>query len=146
MNGTRGLVIATAAAFLVGCSVGLMGGIVFVHFVAPWLHHGGAFGEHRRFGHDEPGRLRGPGGSEGRGRMFLMMERELRLSPEQHQRIGAALDRAREKQMAARESLHVWIESELTPEQRERWHQMQERFERSRGVPWPGGPMPQGRP
>ena len=150
MNGTRGLVIATAAAFVVGCSVGLMGGILFVHFVAPRLHGEGVFGPRHVFGlrgfardgRAGLGALGGPGSPGGHERMFPILERELGLSPEQHRRIVAALDRARERQMATRESVRVWIAHELTPEQRERWEQMEQRFERSRRGLWPHGPMP----
>jgi len=50
VNGTRGLLIATAAAFIVGCSVGLMGGMLFMHF-GPGMHGGpgGRFGSSGRF-------------------------------------------------------------------------------------------------
>lgn len=125
MNGTRGLLIATAAAFIVGCSVGLMGGMLFMHF-GPGMHGGpgGRFGSSGRFE-----RRIGPGGPEG---MLPMMARELDLSPEQHDRILRQIDRVRAEHAAARESLHVWIDRELTPEQRERWKAMEERFERSR--------------
>jgi hypothetical protein len=71
----------------------------------------------------------GPGGPEG---MLPMMARELDLSPEQHDRILRQIDRVRAEHAAARESMHVWIDRELTPEQRERWKAMEERFERSR--------------
>lgn len=135
MNGTRGLVIATAAAFIVGCSVGLMGGILFVHFVAPRLHGRSEFGTERGFG--PPGR-----GGRGPERMLPELDRALSLTPEQHGRILTALDRARDEQVAVRESVHVWIERELTPEQRERWKQMEERFERTRRGRWSRGPMP----
>jgi len=140
MNGTRGLVIATAAAFIVGCSVGLMGGIVFVHFVAPQLHGRPEFGMGRGFG---------PPGTGGHGhehdRMLPELDRSLSLTPEQHGRILAALDRARDEQVAVRESVHVWIERELKPEQRERWKQMEQRFERARRARWSRGATPDSR-
>ena len=125
MNGTRGLLIATAAAFIVGCSVGLMGGILFMRF------GGGPHGEFMRGGRSaKHGRFeRRPGPPEG---MLPMMARELDLSPEQHDRILRLIDRTREQHAAARESMHVWIDRELTPEQRERWKAMEQRFERSR--------------
>ena len=71
------------------------------------------------------------------------LERELDLSPAQRERIVAQLDRARRQQAVVRESTHVWIERELTPEQRARWKQMEERFERWHRGRWPGLP---GRP
>lgn len=127
MNGTRGLLIATAAAFIVGCSVGLMGGILFMRFGVAGPHGGYRSGG-RGWGPPPFERRGGPGRSEG---MLPMMARELDLSPEQHDRILRQIDRARQQHGAVRESLHVWIERELTPEQRDRWKQMEERFERS---------------
>jgi Spy/CpxP family protein refolding chaperone len=84
-----------------------------------------------------------PGGPE---RMMPWLERTLDLSPAQRERIVAVLDRARHEQVAVRESVQVWIERELTPEQRERWKQMEERFEQSRRGRWSRGPMPPDRP
>ena len=145
MNGARGLVIATAAAFIVGCSVGLMGGILFMRFAAPRPHGEPMFGAMRGarppfFDRGERGM---PGGPE---RMMPGLERALDLSPAQRERIVAVLDRARHQQVAMRESVQVWIERELTPEQRERWKQMEERFERSRRGRWSHGPMAPDRP
>ena len=136
MNGTRGLLIATAAAFIVGCSVGLMGGILFMRFGGPGPHGGfrpGAPG----WGSPPFERRGAPGRPEG---MLPMLVRELDLSPEQHDRILGRIDRAREQHGAVRESLHLWIERELTPEQRERWKHMEERFERSHRGPRSRGP------
>ena len=128
MNGTRGLVIATTAAFIVGCSLGLMGGILFMRFGGAGPH--GGFMPGGRFGGPTPFERRvGPGPPEG---MLRMLGRELDLTPEQHDRILRHIDRVREQQGAVRESMHVWIDRELTPEQRERWKAMEERFERSR--------------
>lgn len=128
MNGTRGLIIATAAAFIVGCSVGLMGGILFMRFGGPGSH--GGFGPGGRHGGPHPFERRlVPGPPEG---MLRMMVRELDLSPGQHDRILRQIDRARMQHGAVRESMHVWIGRELTPDQRERWNRMEERFERSR--------------
>ncbi len=142
MNGTRGLIIATAAAFIVGCSVGLMGGILFMHF-GPGLHRGSMPGG-RSAGHGRFERRLGPGRPE---KMLPMMARELDLTPEQHDRILRQIDRARAEHAAARESMHVWIGHELTPEQRERWKEMEQRFERSRrGGMWSRGPRSHDRP
>lgn len=122
MNGTRGLLIATAAAFIVGCSVGLMGGILLMRF-GP--------GPHGRDGRGGPRfeRRIGPGPPEG---MLPMLEDELDLTPDQRARILEKIDEARRKHGAVRESMRVWIGRELTPEQRERWKRMEEKFERSR--------------
>jgi hypothetical protein len=151
VNGSRGLIIATAAAFIVGCSVGLIGGVLFVHLVAPRLHrsamferiHGHGPGLFGRGGPGEPG---GPGSPGGHERMLPVLERALDLTPAQQQRVLAALDRGRTAQGAVRESVHVWIEHELTPDQRERWKRMEERFERSRSGSWPHEPWPGDRP
>ena len=138
MNGTRGLVIATAAAFVVGCSVGLMGGMLFMRFVGP--------------GHGGPMFARAPGRPpfERRGPrhdgLMPMLERSLDLSPTQRERIVAQIDRARRQQAAVRESMQVGIERELTPEQRERWKQMEDRFERSRRGRWSRSPRGFDRP
>ena len=126
MNGTRGLMIATAAAFVVGCSVGLLGGMLFMHFMGPG-HFGPPFG-HAPWGRP-PFEARGGPHADG---LMPMLERELDLSPQQRERIVAQLDRVRREQTAVRESMQVWIERELTPEQRARWKQMELRFERWR--------------
>ena len=78
--------------------------------------------------------------------MLPMMVHELDLSAEQHDRILREIDRARQQHSTVRESMHVWIERELTPEQRERWKRMEERFERSRRGPRSRGPRSQDRP
>lgn len=145
MNGARGLVIATAAAFIVGCSVGLMGGIVFMRFAAPGPNGERMFGPMR--GPRPPFLERGGRGmAGGPERMMPVLERALDLSPAQRERIVAVLDRARHHQVALRESVQVWIERELTPAQRERWKQMEQRFERSRRGRWSREPMPPDRP
>jgi Spy/CpxP family protein refolding chaperone len=149
VNGTRGLIIATAAAFIVGCSVGLMGGILFVRFVAPGLHGAPMLramrGEHTPF-FGRPGDLRRLGMRGGPDRMLSALADELDLSPAQRQRIVASLDCARERHEAMAESLHVWIERELTPEQRARWRELEERFERSHRRRMPRGMGPPDRP
>ena len=150
MNGARGLLIATAAAFIVGCSVGLMGGILFMRFGGPGPPAGmgpggmrGMRGERPRspyFGPERPGMRGGP------DRILPELERMLDLSPDQHERMLAILDRARRGHEAMRESVQVWIERELTPAQRERWKQLEERFERSPRGRWPREPRPPDRP
>lgn len=148
MNGVRGLIIATAAAFIVGCSVGLMGGILFMRLGAPGVHPGFMAGRmHGRppshFGARGP---RGPEGERHQERMITHLERELDLTPAQRERIVAQLDRARESHAAVRESMQVWLERELTPAQHERWKQLEARFERSRRGPGSDDPPSPGRP
>ena len=138
MNGTRGLVIATAAAFIIGCSAGLMGGIALMRLAGPSIF---AFGRHGApfFTRHVPG----PGET---GRMLPKLESALNLSPEQRERIVAHLDRARREQAVVRESLQTWIERELKPDQRVRWKQLQDQFERSRRERWGRDTIPPGRP
>jgi len=120
VNGNRGLIIAVAASFIVGCSLGMMGGIVFTHL----LGHGG-------FGRGGPPPFmerRGPGGPSGperRERMFTYMTREMGLNPEQKQRIEALIDKARSQHEAVRESTEAALDRELTPEQRARWRELE---------------------
>lgn len=143
MNGARGLAIATAAAFIVGCSVGVMAGISFMRFGPPGSHGGPAFGGPRG---PHPGVFGRGGLRGGPERVMPWLEQTLNLSPAQRERLVAVLDRARREQLAQRESVQVWIERELTPEQRARWKQMEDRFERSRRGRRSRGPMPPDRP
>ena len=107
----------------------MVGGIVFTRFVMPRAgHFSGPFGPHF-------GRPHGP------GPMLDMLERRLDLRPEQRDRIERILETSRQGYAVVRESTHAAIERELTPEQREQWRQVEERFlrERRRGFgrpPW----------
>lgn len=134
MNGGKGVLIAAGAAFIVGCSVGLMGGILFMRSALPGSHgkylSGGMRGGYpQHFGSRGP---RGPEGARHQERMISHLERELDLTPAQRERIVAQLDAARAGHAAVRESMQVWLERELTPGQHERWKKMEARFERSR--------------
>lgn len=123
MNGNRGLIIAIAASFIVGCSVGLMGGIAFTH----WMGHGPGPG-FGRGGRPPFMERRGPGGPGGpsRGeRMFTYLSREVDLSPEQSKRIEALIDHARRQHEAVRESTEAALDRELTPQQRARWRELE---------------------
>ncbi|MGH7731763.1 MAG: hypothetical protein ACRENJ_11005 [Candidatus Eiseniibacteriota bacterium] len=137
MNGIRGLLIATAAAFIVGCSAGLIGGILLMRFGPPgpplFLAEG------RRGG---PMRFerRGPGPREG---MLQVMERELDLSPVQHERIIRYIDQARREHAAVQDSLMWRIGRELSPRQNVEWNRWEKVFERTRrGVRFRGPPPP----
>lgn len=139
MNGARGLLIATAAAFIVGCSVGLIGGILFIRFAAPGPH--GGFRAGGMPGGPPPyfaGRPRGRDGRSHEERMLPFLEREIGLTPDQRERIVAQIDRARDQHVAVRESMKVWLERELTPAQRERWKQVEERMGLPRHGPGSG--------
>jgi len=143
MNGPRGIAIAVAASFIVGCSVGLMGGILFMRYAAPGLH-GGIPPRGMPGGR---GPFFGRGGADGarhEEHMLSLLEEELDLSPEQRERVRARIDAAWRHHVAARDSLHVWLERELTPAQRERWRELEQRLgmpPRGRG---PRPPPPQG--
>jgi Spy/CpxP family protein refolding chaperone len=130
VNGTRGLVIAMLAAFIVGCSLGLAGGIVLARFVVlPRAHM--------------LPRPLGPRHGGGQGTMLGRLERTLDLTPVQRDRVERILEESRRGYAMVRESTHTAIERELTPAQRDEWKQMEERFlrERRRGSgrpPWRG--------
>lgn len=132
VNGTRGLVIAMLAAFIVGCSLGLAGGIVLARYVVlPQAHL-----------LPRPGGPR-QGGARGPGSMLKMLESRLDLTTVQRDRVERILEESRRGYALVRESTHTAIERELTPAQREEWKQMEERFlrERRRGSgrpPWRG--------
>ncbi|MFN8588375.1 MAG: hypothetical protein U0704_11320 [Candidatus Eisenbacteria bacterium] len=66
--------------------------------------------------------------------MLPRLTRMLDLTPEQVARIEPKVRATREQFGAVRESLHARIESELTPEQIERWREMR------RHMPNPGEP------
>ena len=130
MNGNRGLVIGMLAAFIVGCSAGMIGGIVFARYVGvPFAHRGP--------GSPPGGRPRGP------GPMLERMERDLSLTRDQRDRVEKILEESRRGFAQVRESTHTAIERELTPAQREQWKVMEERFQRERRrgsgrPPWRG--------
>ncbi|MEO5989477.1 MAG: hypothetical protein ABIU54_13280 [Candidatus Eisenbacteria bacterium] len=158
---TRGrLIMALAAAFLVGSSVGVLGGIVFARFVLlphhamfaqqgdPFLgpHRGPLPAAHRRPG---PGGAFLPGGPE---RHLARLSRALGLSAPQRQRLVAVMERSHGEFDGVRDSLEARIARELTPAQRERWKQMQRQFNGAgeRRGPWPhsdrAGPGEEGEP
>ena len=122
MNGTRGLVIAVLVSLIVGCSIGMMGGILLARF-APlppglpfaWRHPGG-----------------GPPGGEPPvppHPLLGLLERRLGVTVPQRARIEAILDSSRVAYATVRESTHAAIWRELTPEQREAWERMEVRME-----------------
>lgn len=142
MNRTA-YVISLFAALLTGAALGLMGGIMFAHHV-----HGRAIAAEAaaRAVPGMPPMPGGPGGFPGHGgpgagpgRMDLRdamprLQKLLGLSPEQVKRIEPHVLATRKMVDAARESLHVSIDRELTPAQRERWREFR------RTHPFPGGP------
>jgi hypothetical protein len=131
MNGARGLVIGILAAFIVGCSVGIVGGILYARFSGvPGSHIAGREGQR-------------PGGPRRPGSMLERMERNLDLTSDQRERVEKLLEESRRGYALVRESTHAAIDRELTPAQREEWKQMEERFQRERRrgsgrPPWRG--------
>ena len=140
------IIISLLATFLIGCSLGLMGGMLFTHLLATHEHWRpgmppGHEGPWRFGGARGPGGPRVPGGAEGPGpqlgEALPRLEWALDLTPEQLARIQPKVLATRREFAAVRESLRIRIESELTPAQRERWRQMQH----ERGFPGePRGP------
>jgi len=129
VNGNRGLAIGMLAAFIAGCSLGMIGGILFVRYSG------------MPFAHDARGGR--PGGPHGPGPMLERMERDLALTPDQRDRIEKILEESRRGFAQVRESTHTAIDRELTSAQREQWKVMEERFQRERRrgsgrPPWRG--------
>jgi hypothetical protein len=158
----NGWLIALAAAFLVGCSAGVMGGILFARFVlhpqhAPFMapmHMGGPGADHGP-GPGGPGGPGGPDGPPGPGgpqRHLAHLSQALGLSDQQRARIAPLLEQSRGQFEALRDSLEARISRELTPEQRARWQQMQRELpgRGARRGPWPrpdrAGPGDEGEP
>ena len=162
--------IALAAAFLVGCTTGVLGGIVFARFIL--LPHRAAFADGPRFdgphrgpngefappggpgGPAGPGGPGGPGGPAGGGpeRHLERLSHVLDLNDEQRERMRGHMERSRGEFDGVRDSLEARIARELTPAQRERWKQMQREFpgRGARRGPWPrpdrAGPGDEGEP
>lgn len=125
MIGRRGLAIAIVAAFIVGSSVGLIGGVLFARSVF-----------HPRRDRMIVRRMPGPEG--GGQRPLPEMIRSLELTPEQEAQVREEVERSRGDFRTVRESLRVRIARRLTPEQRAEWERAQRSFvRRERGMPWP---------
>jgi hypothetical protein len=108
------LVISLLAVFLVGASLGLMAGIAFEHHPT--------FGPH-------PGPM-GPragmrGGRPPLSEVLPRLARALDLTPGQVERIRPKVVASQQQFEAARESLRSRIETELTPQQIARWHEIE---------------------
>jgi len=133
VNGSRAILIAALVGLVAGASLGLMGGILFSRQMFPV----------------QPPRYMRRGGDPHR-ELVGQLERRLGLEPAQRQRIEELLANARRDMAASRESLHVRIGRELTPEQRREWEQMETqrltpgRHRGRRGPPPGGEPAPQG--
>jgi hypothetical protein len=118
------VVMMIVAAALVGASIAIVCGVAYEHHVRSgprggWMHHGA-----------------GPGGRPPLEQVLPRLARELDLTPGQIERIRPRVVESQKQFEAARESLRSRIEVELTPAQRQRWHDM-ERM-REMGRPFPG--------
>jgi len=111
------IIISLVATLLVGASLGLMGGVAFEHRI----HWGG----HGPWPGGPPRPARPEGGRRPVSEVLARLQHELDLSPEQLKRIEPIVTESRRTFEAARETLRSRIDAELTPEQRERWRQMQ---------------------
>ncbi len=129
MSERRNLAIAVVASFVFGISGGALGAIALIAALRasgpPWP---GAPGPGPRFA--------------GRPPIERLMAEELDLTEAQRERIEVILDRARPRYAAVQESTRAEIERMLTPEQRERWRDLERRFRGPRGRGGRFGPRP----
>jgi Spy/CpxP family protein refolding chaperone len=127
----RNLVIAILVSLFFGMAGGVAGTLVTIG-----LTHGGrgpflTQGRLHERPEGRPGRRpaeRGERGQRGRPRMERVLHEELDLSDEQRARIEAILDGARPRYAAVRESTRAEIERVLTPGQRTKLKELEERF------------------
>jgi len=122
----RNLIIAIVVAFVFGIAGGMIGTLGTIAA----MHHGGrpvfSHGERiDREGGPRGGRIRGERGRPSPERMIF---RQLDLTDEQRTRIEEILDSARPRYAAVRESTRAEIDRVLTPEQRAKWKELEERF------------------
>jgi Spy/CpxP family protein refolding chaperone len=127
----RNLAIAILVAFVFGVAGGMVGTLATVALV----HHGRGpifSGEPHPggpFGHGPGWRgERGRPGRPGRPGMERILHRQLDLTDEQRERIEQILDDARPRYAAVRESTRMEIDRVLTPGQRTRLKQLEDRF------------------
>lgn len=122
------LVISLVAVFLVGLSLGLMGGILFARHAR--IDGPGRWPGRSRFA----GRMVQPGRGAGLSEALPRLQRMLDLTPQQVERIRPRVLESQKQFDAARESLRGRIDAELTPEQRRRFADFHRRH------PFPGPP------
>ena len=120
------IIMMIVAAALVGASVAIVCGVAYEHHVrmeprGGWMRHGG-----------------GPGGRPPLEQVLPRLARELDLKPDQIERIRPKVLASQKQFEAARESLRSRIDVELTPAQRQRWHDMERMH--GMGRPFPGTP------
>ena len=111
------IITSLVAMFLVGASLGLVGGLMYSHFGhGGWRHHGVVGGWRGQ---------QGPGGPGSRDHDPLpRLTHALDLTPQQVERIRPMLVQSKSEFAAVRESLRVRISRELTAEQQVRWQKL----------------------
>lgn len=142
MSPRAAILVGLLAAFLFGTTAGLVGGFLLARSAGPGF---GPFAGAPRSGGQRF--ERGPGRPP--RAVMKYVEHELGLTPEQSKLFRAALDRQRERMDAVHDSVRAEMGRVLTPEQRERWRQLDEKWRRDgrrggrgRGAgPPPGGPI-----
>ncbi len=110
----RAVIVGFVVVFVLGLSLGFNAALLLHRHFAPPPVAGGP----------PP---RGPMFGRPPGPPLEHLVRVLDLSPEQRERIRTHIERMRDRNRAVHDSLRRAIESELTPEQRERWRVLQPR-------------------
>jgi len=124
MNRTAVIMMVIAAA-LIGATLAIVVGVAFEHRMVPF-----GPGMHRGFGPP-------PGGRPPLEKVLPRLEHALDLTPEQVARIKPKVLASQKEFEAARESLRSRIDAELTPAQRQRWHEMERMHGMGRPFPVP---------
>ena len=144
------LTIAAVVVFVLGCSLGLLGGILFARFVMfpprhamAGMREGGGpppFGPPEMEGRPWAGRPPGAGEPEGPPPEHIMrrLSSALQLTPDQRERLRPLLERSRQEFGQVRDSLDARIGRQLEPEQRKRWEEMQNRQRAAEAARRPG--------
>jgi hypothetical protein len=127
------VIMMIVAEALVGASLAIVCGVAYEHQVragqhAGWMRHGG------------------PGGRPPLEQVLPRLARELDLKPEQIERIRPKVLESQQQFEAARESLRSRIDVELTPAQRQRWHDMERMHGMGRPFRGTPGEKPHDRP
>lgn len=127
------IVIALVATFLIGASLGLMGGIFFAMHQRPFHAEWRAGGAFRPGPGREPGLLGRVVDRRVLRHVAVMprLREALDLTDAQAAEIEPLIEATHRTMGEARDSLRARIERVLTPEQRERWRRLEER----RGFP-----------
>jgi len=127
----RKWILGIIAAFVFGVAGGVVGALGVVAFVhgqhgpPPFMAGGPGFERGRPAG---PGEHRMRGRGMGRPPIEQILERHLDLSDEQRAAVERILDEARPRYAAMRESTHAGIDRVLTPDQRTKLKQIEDRF------------------